>query len=216
MILVNLKIYKETFGEGAVRLARICGEVAKETGVRVIVTASALDAVRLAKETGAEIWLQHVDEFSEGRGTGWVSMTQAKALGIGGSLLNHSEHQLAKGTAVKTTKHRPKGFEIMLTAKTLGQMERWAVRARPNWILYEPPELIANKEESVATAKAEYIKKAVVLCGKIPLIVGAGVKSGEDARVSKQMGAAGVGVSSAVVLAEDPKKVLTGIAQGMR
>jgi isopentenyl diphosphate isomerase/L-lactate dehydrogenase-like FMN-dependent dehydrogenase len=65
----------------------------------------------------------------------------------------------------------------------------------------------------VAT-RPESIKKAVELSGKIPLMVGAGVKSKEDVLVSLKMGAKAVGLASNFVLSDYPRKVLEDIASG--
>jgi len=214
MILVNFKIYKETFGDGAIKLVEIIKEVANKYKIRIVLTASALDAVRIKERTGAEVWLQNVDEYSEGKHTGWVSMEQAVKLGIKGSLINHSEHQLPRGTVQKIIKNKPEGFELMACVKSIGQIERWMAKTKPDWILYEPPELIASKDKSVATEKSEAIKNAIEKAGGIPIMVGAGVKNKQDVEVSLKMGAKGVGVSSAVVLANNPKEVLEEIAKG--
>ena len=214
MILINFKIYKETFGEGAIKLAKIIKEVGDKYKIRMIIAASALDAVRIKNETGAEVWLQNVDEYGEGKHTGWISAKQALALGIKGSLINHFEHQIAKGTVLKIIKNKPTGFEIAGCVKSVGQIKEWAARAKPDYIFYEPPELIASKETSVATTKPDSIKKAVEDSGEIPLIVGAGVKSREDVEISLKMGAKAVGLASAFVLGKDPKGVLEGIASG--
>lgn len=214
MILINFKLYKETFGEGAIKLAKIVKDVSQRYKIRIVVTTSALDAVRVKETTGADVWLQDVDEYAEGKATGWISMNQAMHLGIKGSLLNHSEHQKPKGTVQKIIRSRPQGFEIMTCAKSLGQIERWVDGSKPDWILYEPPELIASKDKSVATEKPEVIKNAVELVKNSRLMVGAGVKSKKDVEVSLKMGAKGVGLSSAFVLGENPKAVLEEIASG--
>jgi triosephosphate isomerase len=214
MILINFKIYKETFGDGAIRLAKIIRKVSDESKLRIVITASALDAVRIKQETGAEVWLQEVSEFSEGKHTGQVSMEQAMALGIKGSLLNHSENKVAKGTALKIIKNRPKGFEVCLCMSSTGQIERWGAKAKPNWILYEPPELIASKDKSVATEEPKVIKNAVNKSLGVSIMVGAGVKDKNDVIVSLRMGAKAVGLSSAFVLGEDPGKVLLEIVSG--
>lgn len=214
MILINFKIYKETFGDGAIRLAKICKKVADETKIRIVVVASALDAVRIIQETGAEVWLQGVDEYAEGKHTGTVSMEQAIKLGIKGSLVNHSEQQLPRGTVQKIIKNKPEGFELMCCVKSIGQIERWVAKAKPDWILYEPPELIANKDKSIATEEPKIIKNAVEMAKGIKLIAGAGVKNKQDVEVSLKMGAKGVVLSSAVVLANNPKEVLEEIAKG--
>jgi triosephosphate isomerase (TIM) len=216
MILINFKIYKETFGEGAIRLAKIVKEVADEHKIRIVVATSTMDAVRVKQETGAEVWLQNVDEFNEGKYTGWISMKQAMQIGIRGSLLNHSERQRPKGTVQKIVTGKPNGFEIMCCVKSLGQIERWADKTAPEWILYEPPELIASKEKSVATEKPETVKNAVELVKNSKLIVGAGIKSRNDVEVCLKMGAKGVGLSSAFVLASDPRAVLEEIAMGFK
>lgn len=215
MILINFKIYKETFGDGAIKLAEIVREVADRNKIEIVITASALDAVKIKGETGATVWLQHVDVWDEGKKTGWVSMKQAMELGIDGSLVNHSEHQLPRGEILQIIKAKPKGFKIVCCAKTLGQIEKWIAKAKPDYILYEPPELIASKDKSVATEKPELIKNAVSLCNGVPLIVGAGVKSKDDALISLKMGAKGVMLSSAFVLSENSKEVLGSIVNGI-
>jgi triosephosphate isomerase len=214
MILVNFKIYKETFGDNALNLAKICKETADKYKIRIVVAASSLDAVRIKDKTGAEVWLQEVDEYSDGKHTGRVSMEQAMDLGIKGSLINHSENQLPRGTVQKIIKNRPKGFELVCCVKSLGQIERWVALAKPDWILYEPPELIASTDKSVATEKPKAIENAVKLCLRVPLMVGAGVKSRQDVETSLKMGARAVGLASAFVLAANPKKLLENLAEG--
>lgn len=213
MILINFKIYKETFGDGAVELAKIIKRVGEKYKIRIVITASALDAVRL-KDLGVEVWLQNVDEYNEGRHTGWISAQQAMDLGIKGSLINHFEHQGKKGTIAKIIKNKPKGFEIMCCVKSVGQIEDWVAKLKPDYIFYEPPELIGSSDKSVASEKPESIKKAVEKAGEIPLMVGAGVRSKEDVKISLKMGAKSVGLASGLVLNQDPEKVLTDIVEG--
>lgn len=213
MILINFKIYKETFGDGAIKLAKIIKEVADKSKIRIVITTSALDAVRVKEKTGAEVWLQNIDEYNNGKHTGWVSMEQAMALGIKGGLINHFEHQVPRGTAQRIIKSKPNGFEIMCCVKSTGQIERWTAKAKPDWILYEPPEFIGSSTDSVAT-KPESIKNAVTWCGEVPLMVGAGVKSKQDVEVSLKMGAKAIGLASALVLSQNPKKLLESLVEG--
>lgn len=121
MILVNFKIYKETFGDGAIKLAEICKKVTESTGVKIIPIVSALDADRIMKATGLEVWLQHVDSEDEGVKNGFISRTQAKIMGVGGSLLNHSEHKLKPGTVKKMLKSWPDNFKSTVCLQTWGQ-----------------------------------------------------------------------------------------------
>lgn len=212
MILINFKIYKETFGDKALKLAKIIKELSDKHKVRMVITASALDVLRIKQETGAEVWLQNIDEFRDGKHTGWISASQAFELGIKGSLINHSEHRIPKGKIAKIIKNKPKDFEIMCCVSSVGQIKQWTNKLKPDWILYEPPELIASPDKSVATENSEMIKAAVLATNSSKLLVGAGVKSREDVKISLKLGASGVGLSSAFVLNLEPKKVLEEIA----
>ena len=62
----------------------------------------------------------------------------------------------------------------------------------------------------------ESIKKAVLLSGKIPLMVGAGVKNMQDVIISLKMGAKSVGLASGFILSNDPKAVLEDIIAGFK
>jgi triosephosphate isomerase len=85
-------------------------------------------------------------------------------------------------------------------------MER-LVKLKPDFVGYEISELIGG-EVSITDSNPKAIKHAVELCGKIPLIVGAGVHQAEDLKKAMDLGAKGVLVSSAVVLAENPRQKL--------
>lgn len=215
MIIVNFKIYKETFGDGAIKLARICQKVSVETKVRIVAAVSLIDAIRV-KETGVEVFLQDYDEYNDGRHTGWVSPIQAMELGIKGSLLNHSEKPKKKGTIFKIIKNAPKGFETVLCVKSIDQISKWARRTKAAYIAYEPKYLIASKTASVSSEQPEAIKRAVETCGNIPLLAGAGVKSKKDVEIALKLGAKGVLVASDVVCGQDPEKELREMAMGFK
>lgn len=214
MILINFKIYSETFGDNAIKLAKIINEVAKDSKVKIVVTCSALDAYRLKNvATNFEVWLQNVDEYHDGKHTGWLSADQAMALGINGSLLNHSEHQICKGTVQKIIKTKPKEFKIVCCAKSIGQIKTWIAKSQPDFILYEPPEFIGSTTNSVAS-KPDSIKNALLACGSVPLMVGAGIKSREDVETCLKMGVNSIGLASAFVLNKDPKSLLKELISG--
>ena len=212
MILVNFKLYKETFGDGALKLAEICKKVSDKSGVKIIPVVSALDAVRIKEKLGIDVFLQSVDEFNEGSKSGFISPFQAESLKIDGSLLNHSEHRIKPGTIKKILKNYPKNFKSVVCISSLGQAEGWAKNIKPDMIAYEPKEFIGNKEKSVASEKPEIIKKIVEKYPKIPILVGAGIHSKEDVSVSLKLGAKGVLISTFIIKAKDPEKELTEIA----
>lgn len=212
MILINFKIYKETFGDRALELAEICQRVSQKSGVKIIPVVSALDAVRIKEKIGIEVFLQTVDEYSDGAKSGFVSPFQAEALKIDGSLINHSEHKIKPGTVKKILENYPKKFKSVVCIGSLGQADGWAKNIKPDWIAYEPKEFIGNSEKSVATERPEIIKKIVEKYPNVPILVGAGIHSKEDVVVSLKLGAKGVLISSFIVKAKDPEKELTEIA----
>jgi triosephosphate isomerase len=85
----------------------------------------------------------------------------------------------------------------------------------PDLIAVEPPELIGG-DISVSNAQPEVITKALELIGAGKLLVGAGVKSGEDVKKAIELGASGVLLASGVTKAENPEKVLEDLANGLK
>ena len=69
---------------------------------------------------------------------------------------------------------------------------------------------------SVSTAQPEIIENAAKLIGSDKLLVGAGVKTGEDVKLALKLGAKGVLLASGVTKAEDPKAVLMDLAKGLK
>ncbi len=229
MLWINLKTYKESFGEGAVKLAGVCEKVASKTGVKIIPVVSAFDLVRIKEVYSGEVWLQHLDFYFEGKHTGWLSPLQAIALGANGTLLNHSEHKLTPNQIRQTlaylkrkkwVKHwekeagiDTKGFKTMVCFGSKGQAKAWVGRfdPQPDYVAYESKELIGGKI-SVVESKPAMIKNIVGLLPDQKVIVGAGIHKGADVQKALELGAAGVLVSSDVVKAKDPEKELMELA----
>ena len=202
MILVNFKTYQETFGEGAIKLAKICESVSKQTGVKIIPVVSPLDCHRV----GLPTILQYLDNSNQA--------IQASQIGVIGTLLNHSDHRLKPGNIGQILKKLPENFISILCLQSLGQATTWAKKLKPTYFAYEPPELIGNKHQSVATVKPESITNISKELGEIPLLVGAGIHCKADVVASLKLGAVGILVASDIVTADDPKKELLDLASG--
>lgn len=216
MILINFKTYKEASGELAVSLSKVISEVAGKTGVEIIACPQVADLWEVARISTQPVWAQHVDAVVRGKSTGWFVPEVAKESGAKGTLLNHSEHKLSVGVLGETLAAcKETGLETIVFADSLEEA-KIVVRFKPDWIGYEPPELIASPTTSVAHSKPEVIERVVKAIPDIPILVGAGVKDKEDVKVSLERGAKAVGVSSAVVLAKEPKKVLEELATGFQ
>ncbi len=220
MLFINFKIYQQTFGQGAINLAKICHKVADKTGVKIIPVVSALD-LRAVKEICDEVWLQHVDIHFQGKYTGYISPLAALEAGAGGALLNHSEHKIPPGQIhqiISNFEHlniEDSNFKFTVCFKTKGQVENWlkSVKPKPDFVAYEPPELIGG-DVSVSQAQPEVIKRIVEMLPDYKVIVGAGVNSKDDVQTALKLGAKGVLVSSDVVKADNPEKELLDLAKG--
>ena len=210
MIVVNFKTYKEATGYRAVRLAQICRMAQEETKVRTVAVPQLAD-LRNCVETGAECWVQHVDTVEQGKKTGWITIEDVEEAGAKGTLLNHSEHKLPfdliQNIADQT---RGMAFELCLCAGD----EKEAVeldKLQPNYLAYEPPELIGSRDKSVASEKPEIIEKVVKAVGT-PVLIGAGMNSAQDVKAGLRLGVRGILLASGVVLAQDPERVLRELA----
>lgn len=213
MILVNFKVYKETWGEGAIKFAKICKEVMEETGTEIIPVVSAFDLIRVKEIMGEKkVYLQKIDGDFEGAHNGSISLKQAQILGASGALINHSESRLKSGKVLQLLKIWPKDMDSVVCIQTLGQTEKWARNISPTFIAYEPKYLISNREKSVASEKPEIIKKIAEHYKKTRVLAGAGVRTKEDVLVTKKMGGVGVLAAANIMRAENPKKVLVDLS----
>ncbi|MGB9637658.1 MAG: triose-phosphate isomerase [Microgenomates group bacterium] len=226
-IFINFKTYPQGTGERAVRLAREIREVqegleGRGGEITVIPIVQVADVLRIKQAVEVPVWVQHVDFQPQGQFTGWINLEAVIEAGASGCLLNHSEHRIPPGT-VKQILGRVRGvgdvgenkrFEVMVCCKTLGQMERLA-KLKPDYIGYEVSELIGGKV-SIVDYNPTVIKHAAEICGQIPLIIGAGIHQAEDLKKARSLGAKGVLISSAVVLAENPGEKLGELIANLR
>lgn len=215
MIFVNFKTYQKGTGEKVLQLARVCQEVARETDITIIPVVQVVDLFRLSRQ-GFEVWVQHVDDVSYGAHTGQILPEAVMAAGAKGTLLNHSENKLPVSLVRSTlTQCQRLSLRTLVCASSVEEGKELA-QFKPNFIAYEPPELIGSRRASVATAKPEVIDDFVKEVKKIPLIVGAGIHSRKDVQTALDLGAVGVLVATDVVLAKKPKKELLDLAEGFK
>ena len=189
MIIVNFKRYVS--GQEAVSLATLC----KKYGA--IACPQLIDLVACV-ETGVECWTQKYEPTAEGNT---------------GTLLNHSDFRLDFKT-IEETMLELEGIRVCVCCKDVEEGIK-IDGLRPDFLAFEPPELIGNKEKSVSSEKPEDIKNLVssVQC---PVFVGAGVHSGQDVKIALEMGAKGILVATDIVKAEDPEKELRELAEAFK
>jgi triosephosphate isomerase len=215
LILVNFKVYEQSTGENAVDLAKICEEVAHETGVSIAIAVSALDLQKVASSVSIPVFAQHIDPVTYGSYTGRITPDLVKECGAYGTLLNHAEYQIENETIMKSVEMaKAAGLFTIVCAETPDRA-RQILKYNPDLIAIEPPELIGGNI-SVSKAEPEVIEKSVKLIGENRVLVGAGVKTGEDVKIAIALGASGVLLASGIVKSKDPYSVLMDLVSGLK
>jgi len=216
MLIVNFKTYEEATGDKAVALAQLCEKVSQETGKEIIVVPQTADIYRVSQAVGLKVYAQHVDAISYGSNTGHILLESVKAAGAVGTLVNHSEHRLPMQKVkdiIELCKHR--SFAVLVCAQDPEEVEQMT-RQEPSYVAYEPPGLIGG-DVSVSESKPEVITESLekVQERELSLIVGAGIKTSEDVRISLDLGAIGVLVASGIVKAEDQEQAIRDLVSSL-
>jgi len=214
MIITNFKTYQSASAENAVKLAKIHQAVSEELDVDIRIAVQAVDLYRVKKAVKIPVFAQHIDPIVFGSATGHILPEAVKATGAEGTILNHSECRLDRETLKKSIERAKEvGLTTVVCAETPEEGASF-LEFEPDYIAVEPPELIGG-DISVSTAKPDIIKNAAKLIGSEKLLVGAGVKNGDDVRIAIKLGAKGVLLASGITKAKDPKAVLMDLAEGL-
>jgi len=215
MIFINFKTYEQGTGQAALELVKVCQKVEKKTLIKIIPVVQSVDIFRLSSQ-GFTVWAQHVDDIGFGPNTGQILSQAVKKAGAKGTLLNHSEYKLPIEVINETVKRcRALELKVLVCSDNLEEAKA-IIASKPDFIAYEPPEFIGSRTESVSSAKPGVIKDFVKKIKEIPVLVGAGVHSQQDVKVTLKLGAKGILVATDVVLAKDPQKELLDLAGGFR
>ncbi len=217
-IIVNFKVYREVEGAKAVSVALACQQVAEESGVSVAVCPPMVELSKVAAAVNIPVLAQHVDARKPGSNTGWITPEMIASAGAAGSLINHSEHRLEitdlKNSVAACRSNGLLSVVCADSAETSGAVAFF----KPDFIAVEPPELIGG-DISVTSARPEVVSDAVNAVRRvdadIPLLCGAGVKTGKDVRAALELGAKGVLLASGVVKAADVRKALSDLVSGI-
>lgn len=210
VLLVNFKAYQQGVGANAVRLAKICEKVAKETGKSIAVAVQDADLYHVAHEVSIPVFAQHLEPITPGSHTGHDLPEGIKETGAAGCLLNHSEDRMRIDLIEEAVKVAKKlGLACCVCANDAAIAEAVAT-FEPDLVAVEPPELIGG-DVSVSSAQPEVITDSLAKVNKVadvPVLCGAGVNSKADVRKAIELGSKGVLVASAIVKAEDPERVI--------
>lgn len=214
IIISNFKAYHQSTGAAAVELAKKHEVLAKELGVNFAVAGQAMDLAMLAAAVSIPVLAQHVDGVGYGPYTGAIPVEVAHNLGVDGSILNHSEMRISDAAIEKALEDlKTHQMLSLVCAENVEEGHKFAEMGA-DFVAIEPPELIGG-EVSVSTARPELITQAVEQIGPGKVIVGAGIKTGEDVKKALELGAVGVLVASGVVCSDHPERALRGLTSGI-
>lgn len=214
--ITNFKTYEQAIGQKAVELAKIHEKVAQDTGAAIAIAVNPIDIYRVSQEVSIPVFSQHIDACDYGSFTGGILPQGVKKAGAIGTLLNHSEKRLDFECLSDTTTYAQKiSLCRVVCAENPTEVEQFA-ELDPDFIAYEPPELIGSATTSVSSAKPEVIAQSVEVARGIPLLVGAGINNPKDIEVALKLGAKGFLVASAITKAKDPEKSLRAFIEVMK
>ena len=219
VIVVNFKTYPEASGQKAVELARMCEDVATETGASLVVAPPMTDLALVASSVQIPVFAQHLDSVPAGSTTGHITVENAKASGAKGTLVNHSERRIRIAEIHEIIdRSRPSGLATIVCTNNLA-VSRACAAMEPDFVAIEPPELIGG-DISVTTANPTIVSDTVRairgISSEVGVLCGAGVKNGRDVAKALELGTDGVLLASGVVKAKDRRAVLLDLASGLR
>ena len=219
IIIVNFKSYKEGTGKRALKLAKMIERVSKKHEVSFGVAPQFCDIRMIVNETDLPVFSQHIDPIeSFGAFTGHVTAYNVKEAGAIGTLINHSEKKL-KLNDVKTCVNVARKLKLIsiVCVSNLTEAKK-ILQFKPNFIAYEPPELIGSGR-AVSKVKPDLVKKFVSLVNrekrKIIPLCGAGIVTGDDIKKALELGTKGVLVASSIVKSKNPLRVINSMVKAL-
>lgn len=207
--ITNFKNYESAVGQKAVELAQIHEKVARETGKSIAVAVSPVDIHRVKSAVSIPVFAQHIDPVDYGSFTGSILPQGVRKAGAVGTLINHSEKRIGEYSDIERIYACAKKANLLqvICAENPEEVEQFS-NLSPDFIAFEPPELIGSKKGSVSSEKPESIAESVKNAHHVPLLVGAGISRPQDIEVALQLGAQGFLVASAITKSPDPEKAL--------
>ena len=187
--------------------------------VPAVLAAATPDIGGLAHRLAGPVIAQHVDGGGPGARTGWVPAEALRVCGARGSLVNHSEHRLARPQVAESVRGLDAaGLVAVVCAATVAEARALA-RLHPPYLAIEPPELIGG-DISVSSARPELLARAVEAVQRVDpnvrVLCGAGIHDREDVTRALALGTQGILVASAVARAADPGAAIDELLAGFR
>jgi triosephosphate isomerase len=218
LVVLNFKTYLESTGANALKLAKLCDDVARETGAGIVVVPQLVDVRMISQSVSIPVYAQSVENIKPGSSTGHALPEAVKEAGASGCLLNHSECRLklADIDALIVKLRELKMSSIVCTNNVA--VTKAAAALNPDYVAVEPPELIGSGI-SVSKAQPEIVTGSVDAVKKVNagvhVLCGAGISNGEDFKKAVELGAEGVLLASGVIKAKDQRAALLDLVKGL-
>ncbi|RZN33259.1 MAG: triose-phosphate isomerase [Methanosarcinales archaeon] len=201
LVILNFKTYIEATGKNAVRIAEICRDLGRETGISIIAVPQLPD-IRAVADTGVPVFSQHISGFDPGSHTGHALAESVRDAGAIGTLINHSEHRLTLADIdAAIAAARRTSLTTIVCSNNVATTR--AAAALP--VSSADPDVITGSVKAVS----EIDPGVRVLCG-------AGISKGEDMQSALQLGTVGVLLASGIIRASDPKAALKDLISGIK
>ncbi|MHA1990937.1 MAG: triose-phosphate isomerase [Candidatus Hodarchaeales archaeon] len=216
-IFLNCKTYAESSGNKGIELAKIADKLAKEYDFSVIIIPQHPLLSQTVNEVEIPVFSQSVDSRLPGSNTGWIIPQNLSAIGVKGTLINHSEHRDTIANIEQAITLCRENDLYSLVCSNNSKTSLALAACLPDAIAMEPPELIGSGI-SVAT-KPEIVKETMDLVknnfADVKVIVGAGISNKKDVADSIKLKAEGILLASAFVKAKNPEKILKEMIEAM-
>lgn len=217
ILIVNFKTYASATGSKAVKLAKEIERAGKDAKKNVAVAVQAGDIFRVSQAVKIPVLAEHLDPDLPGSHTGKILAEDIKENGAVGTLLNHSEDRYRIDVLEASIKRAKEEKLLSVVCANNDEIAESIATYNPDMIAVEPPELIGG-DISISKAKPELIKnsiKKVHKIKKIPVLVGAGVKTAEDVKVARKLGVKGILLASGITKAKDPYKITLELCKAL-
>lgn len=185
-------------------------------GGDIIFTAPFADIRRVANHVRQiHVHAPYMDWQEPGRGVASILPESVFCAGATGVMLNHCEKPLSLSALTCTIKRaRQIGLTSMVCASSLPEVQA-VVCLRPDIVVAEPEELIGTGTCGGGTYVESCMSTVRRMDPHIPVLVGAGIRNGDDVYQIMLHGADGTGSSSGIALANDRRKMILEMADAL-
>ena len=204
------------YGKALKDLARHANKFTKTYDVDIFFTAPTTELANVAEACpDLLVTAQHMDDISQGDSMGKIIPESLVHIGVQAVVLNHADHLLTMSTLVNSV-HRAKelGLKIIVCADSILEAKMMAM-LNPDIVLAEPTELIGQKQISSQQYVTSTIESIKHTNPDVLVEQGAGIRSKNDVEELLTLGADGVGVTSGIINAQDPVKMMESMIQAV-